>query len=147
MNAVLNVVDSITSGIGTFGDRRLDAPPVVWMYTGDKYSVIDMRFWRQAPHCLHAGIPVESIGLWIPGIAAQTNKIDCSLQPCFTFAQSLLRDPADNHVRSLVGIEVGESQIAIGRSAWAPKMCGQHADRLAAPTVDERRRLYRAKPC
>jgi hypothetical protein len=43
-NAVLNVVDSITLGIGTFDDRRLDAPPVFWMYTRDKHSVIDMRF-------------------------------------------------------------------------------------------------------
>ena len=115
------------------------------MYTGDKHSVIDMRFWRQAPHCLHASIPVESIGLWIPGIAAQTNKIDCSLQPCLTLAQLLLRDPADNHVRCLVGIEVGESQIAIGRSAWAPKMRGQHANGLTGAMVDQRRGLYRAE--
>ena len=146
-DTVFDVIGPVASGVGTFGDRRLDTRPVLRMDTGDEHLVIDMGFRRQAPHRFQPGIPVENIGLRIPGIAAQTDKLDCRLESCLAFAQTLLRDPAGNHVAALVGVEVGQSQFAIGRSARTAKMRGQHADRLAAAAVNQRRRLHRAKPC
>lgn len=116
------------------------------MHAGDKHLVIDLGLRRQTPHRLHARVPVESIGLRVPRIATQANEIDCHLQPRLALAQTLLRYP-ERGVRRLAGIKVGQSQLASRKFVRASKMCGQHADRLAAPTVDERRRLYRAKPC
>jgi hypothetical protein len=65
-DTVLNVINPIASGVGTFGDRRLDAHPVLRMYAGDEYFVIDIRVGWQTPHSVHAGIPVESVGLRVP---------------------------------------------------------------------------------